>query len=108
MDLRHSFHLMDAKQIVLLLLAIILSITSGAFALVYDANFSPLIVGVAVAILTVVVVLLGNPLLALYAAIFVAFLPYVYSQSSYSHLIDLMQSYLSRLFTITVASDFKS
>lgn len=84
----------------LIALAIMVSLIAGASPLLYVSPLSPLIVGGAVVALVVGITLLCNPVLALYAAILVIFLPSARGQTPLAQLLDRMQAILNPSVTL--------
>lgn len=85
----------------LIALGIMASLVAGVSHLAYDSFLSPLIVGGAVAAVVIGIALLRNPVWALYAAIFVVFLPSVIGQETLlGQVIDRAQSLLNHLVTL--------
>jgi len=93
MYLKRSLDIIKTPLVILTMIAVVIILGVSASGLLIQSNFSPVYVGVLPFILALLIFWLRKPVWALYAAIFVVFLPLGLLPAS-------LQSYLNRLLAI--------
>ena len=97
MRVQSFLQMSNTWRVGLIVLAVIASLVAGVFPI---AGYSPLIAGGLVIAVAIGAVLLQKPVWALYAAVFVVFLPYVRGQTPLAQALDRMGSLLTRSATL--------